>query len=79
LFLPVGGNFTIGGDRAAAIARTVEPRLVVPMHYGNSAVDFLEPPDAFLDALGAPVDRLDDGAFDVELGDELRVVMPAVP
>ena len=29
------------------------PRLVVPMHYRTGAVNFLEPPDAFLEALAA--------------------------
>jgi L-ascorbate metabolism protein UlaG (beta-lactamase superfamily) len=59
LFLPAGGGPTVGGDSAAAIVRTLRPRLVVPMHYRTPAVNFLEPPDAFLEALGARVERLD--------------------
>lgn len=43
LFLPVGGGPTVGGESAAAIVRTLRPRLVVPMHYRTSAVNFLEP------------------------------------
>jgi L-ascorbate metabolism protein UlaG (beta-lactamase superfamily) len=57
LFVPVGGGPTIGGADAAAIVRTLAPRIVVPMHYGSEAIDFLEPPDAFLEALGARVER----------------------
>ena len=83
LFLPVGGGPTVGGEDAAAIVRALRPRLVVPMHYRTSAVDFLEPPDAFLAALGANVERLDVSAFDVEplLGaaDRPTVVLPALP
>jgi len=56
LFLPVGGGPTVGGEQAAAIVRALRPRLVVPMHYRTDAVNFLDPPDAFLDALGARVE-----------------------
>ena len=66
LFLPVGGGPTIGGAEAAALVREVDPRLVVPMHYRTAAVNFLEPPDEFLEALGAPVDRLETSEADVE-------------
>ena len=66
LFLPVGGGPTVGGEPAAAIVRALRPRLVVPMHYGTDAVDFLDPPDAFLDALGARVERLDESELDAE-------------
>ncbi len=48
LFIPVGGGPTIGADRAAAIVRELQPRWAVPMHYRTGAIDFLEPPDAFL-------------------------------
>jgi L-ascorbate metabolism protein UlaG (beta-lactamase superfamily) len=53
LIIPVGGGPTIGGEPAAALVRSVAPRLVVPMHYRTPAVNFLEPPDAFIAALGA--------------------------
>ena len=83
LFLPVGGGPTVGGEPAAAIVRSLTPRLVVPMHYRTEAVNFLDPPDAFLDALGAPVERTPESSFDVRsfLGspDEPAVVLPAVP
>ena len=55
VFVPVGGGPTIGGAAAAEVVRALEPRLVVPMHYRTRAVDFLEPPDDFLAALGASV------------------------
>jgi L-ascorbate metabolism protein UlaG (beta-lactamase superfamily) len=58
LFLPVGDGPTVGGEPAAAIVRTLQPRLVLPMHYRTDAVNFLDPPDAFLAALGARVENL---------------------
>ena len=63
--------------------RAVRPRLVVPMHYRTDAVNFLDPPDAFLDALGARVERLDASELEAEdfLGtaDQPTVVLLAVP
>jgi L-ascorbate metabolism protein UlaG (beta-lactamase superfamily) len=83
LFLPVGGGPTVGGESAAAIVRALEPRLVIPMHYRTDAVNFLEPPDAFLDALGAEAERLDESELEAQdqLGtaEQPRVVLPAVP
>jgi len=83
LFLPVGGGPTVGGEDAAAIVRALRPRLVVPMHYRTDAVNFLDPPDAFLDALGARVERLDASELEAEdfLGtvDQPTVVLLAVP
>jgi L-ascorbate metabolism protein UlaG (beta-lactamase superfamily) len=66
LILPVGGGPTVGGEPAAAIVRVLRPRLVVPMHYRTEAVNFLEPPDEFLEALGARVERLDRSELDVD-------------
>jgi L-ascorbate metabolism protein UlaG (beta-lactamase superfamily) len=66
LFLPVGGGPTVGGEPAAAIVRELKPRLVVPMHYRTDAVNFLDPPDAFLDALGARVERLAENELEAD-------------
>jgi L-ascorbate metabolism protein UlaG (beta-lactamase superfamily) len=66
LFVPVGGGPTIGGAAAAELVRSLAPKLVIPMHYRTPAVNFLEPPDEFLDALGAPVERLETSEADVE-------------
>lgn len=33
LFVPVGGNYTIDGKKAAEIVKKIEPAIVVPMHY----------------------------------------------
>jgi L-ascorbate metabolism protein UlaG (beta-lactamase superfamily) len=83
LLVPVGGGATIGGEAAAAIVRAVQPRLVVPMHYRTDAVNFLDPPDAFLDDLGARVDQLSESELVAEqlLGTagEPTVALPAAP
>ncbi len=66
LFVPVGGGPTIGGSAAAEVVRAIAPRLVVPMHYRTDAVNFLDPPDAFLDALGAPALRPESSVADLD-------------
>jgi L-ascorbate metabolism protein UlaG (beta-lactamase superfamily) len=83
LFLPVGGGPTIGGEQAAAVSRALEPRLVVPMHYRTDAVNFLDPPDSFLAALGARVERIEGNELEAQqfLGtaDEPGVAMLRAP
>jgi L-ascorbate metabolism protein UlaG (beta-lactamase superfamily) len=64
-FLPVGGGPTIGGEQAAAIARRIGARWVVPMHYRTHRTDFLEPADAFLGQF-SDVHRPGASAFDTD-------------
>jgi L-ascorbate metabolism protein UlaG (beta-lactamase superfamily) len=64
LFLPVGGLATIGGEAAADVVRELAPRLVIPMHYRTEALNFLEPPDEFLAALGVDPTRVDTSELD---------------
>ena len=66
LMLPVGGGATIDGKSAAEIVRALRPRLVIPMHYRTDAVNYFEPVDAFLDALGARVQQIDTSEFEAE-------------
>jgi L-ascorbate metabolism protein UlaG (beta-lactamase superfamily) len=79
LFLPVGGGPTLGGESAAALVRELSPKVVIPMHYRTEAIDFLDPPDDFLAALGWHVDRLEESELTVESLGEPRVVLPAAP
>jgi len=83
LFMPVGGGPTIGGADAPALVRELAPKLVVPMHYRTEALSFLDPPDAFLEVLGAPVTRIDtDHSTVADLlgaGEEPSVTLFSVP
>lgn len=36
LMIPVGGNYTIDGKKAAELARKIEPAVIIPMHYKES-------------------------------------------
>lgn len=33
-FLPIGGTYTMDVEEAAGLARSIDPRIAVPMHYG---------------------------------------------
>lgn len=54
LFIPVGGNYTIDAEGAAAYARRINAKVTVAMHYKteNSRID-VAPPDAFIALTGA--------------------------
>jgi len=40
LLLPVGGFYTIDATVASQVAKQLEPRVVIPMHFKNSRCDF---------------------------------------
>lgn len=75
LFMPAGAGPTVAHDVAAEIVRELAPRLTVVMHHGNEAVDFLEPPDRLLEALGVDATTA-PSTFD---SSETGVVVPEVP
>jgi L-ascorbate metabolism protein UlaG (beta-lactamase superfamily) len=66
LFIPVGGGPTLGGEQAAAVVRELAPRLVIPMHYRTSQVNFLESPHEFLAALAARVEHVETDEEEIE-------------
>jgi L-ascorbate metabolism protein UlaG (beta-lactamase superfamily) len=54
LLIPVGGGNSLGGALAAEVVSTIEPNIVVPMHYGTPLLSReLEGVDRFLRAMGA--------------------------
>ena len=63
LILPVGGNgYTLDAKSASGIVSQVEPKIVVPIHYADSAINYEVPQDdvdSFVAELGAPVERGD--------------------
>jgi len=63
LMIPVGGTYTIDGHEAAKIIGQIEPKIVVPMHYGQPKLKIeLDGVDKFLKAMGKnsvqPQDKL---------------------
>lgn len=50
LLMPVGGFFTVGKAESDSIIQSLDPTLVIPMHFKTEGVDFLiAPVDDFLE------------------------------
>jgi L-ascorbate metabolism protein UlaG (beta-lactamase superfamily) len=52
LMIPVGGTFTINSDEAIKVINSINPKVVIPMHYGTETSrpifeDYLAPVDDF--------------------------------
>lgn len=53
LFVPIGGNYTIDGKKAAELVRKIEPKIIIPMHYKTA---------------GSTAEIEDEGKFCNEMG-----------
>jgi L-ascorbate metabolism protein UlaG (beta-lactamase superfamily) len=70
LIVPVGGFFTIDEKEAAAVVESLNPRIVIPIHYKTDKVDFpIAPVDGFL-ATQSDVQRSAESTLEVT-GDTL--------
>lgn len=50
LFIPVGGLYTVDASEAWQIIQNISPKIVIPMHFKTSAIDFpIAPVDGFLE------------------------------
>jgi hypothetical protein len=60
LIIPVGGNgYTLDANGAATIARQIDPKVVIPVHYDDNALKYEVPQNdtaEFIKNLGAPVE-----------------------
>ncbi len=60
LILPIGGGgYTLDATAAASLARHIDPKVVIPVHYADSALKYEVPQDTldtFVKELGAPVE-----------------------
>lgn len=80
LFLPIGGEGVLDTSRANKLAVTLEPRIIIPMHYGE--VGMTNALKSFLKETGEegvkPIDKLTIKKKDLE-GKEGEVVILSVP
>jgi L-ascorbate metabolism protein UlaG (beta-lactamase superfamily) len=60
LILPVGGaGYTLDATSAATLTRQIDPKVVIPIHYADSAISYEVPQDTvetFVKELGAPLE-----------------------
>lgn len=81
LFVPVGGEYTIGPTEAVNIIKSIEPAITIPMHYqvkglNQKVFSALRPIDDFLKAVELPVERMDKLSLKAtELTEESKVVI----
>ncbi|MFO0881852.1 MAG: MBL fold metallo-hydrolase [Candidatus Saccharimonadales bacterium] len=81
LIIPVGGSgYTLDATGAASLVKKIEPKIVVPTHYADSAVKY-ELPQAELNTFLSEIGASEPERVDVlklkesELGDKTRVVV----
>lgn len=62
LVIPVGGGgYTLDATSAAAMVRSIDPKVVVPVHYAGAGLSYEVPQDTlevFTKELGAPVEQV---------------------
>lgn len=80
LFIPVGSVYTIDAETAAEHVNTIEPKIVIPMHYGIPGLTVkLDPVETFLKEMGvkngAPEERLTLKKKDLAEAESTRVVV----
>jgi L-ascorbate metabolism protein UlaG (beta-lactamase superfamily) len=64
--IPAGGVFTIDGEQAVRLVRDVEPRIVLPMHFGtHDCVIPLQPVDEFTRRFKGIVRKVPDRPLEV--------------
>lgn len=72
LIIPVGGNgYTLDAVGAAGLVRKIDPKVVVPVHYNDSAVKYEVPQgdlDLFIKELGAPVEVVSKYKYKLAVG-----------
>lgn len=82
LVIPVGGNgYTLDATSAATIVRQIDPRVVIPVHYGDTAIHYEVPQDAleiFTKELAAPVENV-GAKYKIKSSASLPQVLTVVP
>lgn len=85
LLIPVGGGFTIDAKTASKVISSLEPKIVIPMHYKSNQnpdiSDSLAPLEKFLDEMGGDkdatkVDKLKVSKRDLEEETKVIVLLP---
>lgn len=80
LIIPVGGNgYTLDATGAANLTRSIDPKVVIPIHYAESGINYEVPQDTletFVKELGAPVEELPK--FKLKQGAPLPAVLTTI-
>lgn len=78
LFIPVGGGDSIGSKVASEMVRSIEPNIIIPMHFkldgSTGEINKLEPLENFLKEVELPVEKTSKLTVKLsELGQESKI------
>ena len=80
LIVPVGGNgYTLDATGAANLTRSIDPKLVIPVHFAEPGITYEVPQDtleAFVKELGAPMEE--SPKFKLKQGAPLPAVLTII-
>src|SRR5919199_350395 len=81
VIIPVGGNgLTLDATSAAAIVRSIDPKVVIPVHYASGSLNYEVPQekvDLFIKELAAPVEKV-QGKYKVKNAAALPLTLTLV-
>lgn len=81
LMIPVGGEVSLNADEATEVVRSIEPNIIIPMHYQEEGLNQqmfskLSPVDEFLKEIGTSVEKLPKLSIkDVDITEETKVIV----
>ena len=74
--IPVGGHYTIDGNEAAEIARKINAKTIIPMHFRSDrfGFDVISGVDIFLNAMGA-AEFTEESIYDTDSNKEGVIIL----
>ena len=74
LFIPIGGHYTINGKEAAKICRSLQPKLIMPMHYKTPFLSIeLDGPEYFILSMDN-VKKINSNTFHLNKDDKYKAM-----
>lgn len=81
LFIPVGGEYTIGPEEAVEISSEIEPNIIIPMHYKVPGLSLtkaseMKEADEFLKDMGMTAEKLPKLIVkETDFGEDQKIVL----
>jgi L-ascorbate metabolism protein UlaG (beta-lactamase superfamily) len=81
LMIPVGGKYTINSEIAVEVVRSIEPSLILPMHYLMSSMNpevfsELEKVEEFVNAMGVPSEAMEKLSIKKsDIGEDQKIIL----
>lgn len=79
LMIPVGGKYTIDSQGAVKVMQSIEPSIILPMHYFVPELQLsqeLEKPEEFINASGIPFETMDKLIIKKsDIGEDQKIIL----